>query len=49
MRYVIILAPGNYDVFIEADGMEPVAFEVKILGKSSFQSEIVRDIKLIRK
>ncbi|MDC1221756.1 hypothetical protein N8Z47_03715 [Salibacteraceae bacterium] len=49
MRYVIILAPGNYDVFIEADGMEPVAFEVKILGKSSFQSEIVRDIELIRK
>ncbi len=48
MRYVIILAPGNYDVFIEADGMEPVAFEVKVLGKSSFQSQIVRDIVLIR-
>ena len=48
MRYVIILPPGEFDVLVTADGMQPVAFEVNILGKSSFQSEIVRDIELIR-
>jgi len=48
MRYVIILPPGNFDVYLSADGIQPVAFQVKVLGKSSFQSEIVRDIELIR-
>lgn len=46
-RYVIILPPGEFDVLVRAEGMQPVAFTVKILGKSSFQSEIVRDIKLV--
>jgi hypothetical protein len=48
LRYVIILPPGEFDVLVRAEGMEPVAFTVKILGKSSFQSEIVRDIKMVR-
>lgn len=48
MRYVIILPPGEFDVLVTADDMQPVAFEVKILGKSSFQPEIIRDIQLVR-
>lgn len=46
MRYVVALEPGEYDVLITAEGFEPASFEVKILGKSSFQSEIIRDLKL---
>jgi len=44
MRYVIILPPGEFDVLVTAAGCEPVSFEVKILGKSSFQPEINRDL-----
>lgn len=47
MRYVIALPPGEFDVLVEADGFEPVSFEVKILGKSSFQPEIDRDLSLV--
>lgn len=46
MRYVVALEPGEYDVLITADGFDPVSFEVKILGKSSFQPEIIRDLSL---
>ncbi|MEZ4722106.1 MAG: hypothetical protein R2813_09555 [Flavobacteriales bacterium] len=46
-RYVIIVEPGEFDVLVEAEGMQPVVFEVKILGKSSFQPEIVKDINMI--
>ncbi|GAB4381049.1 MAG: hypothetical protein Kow0075_12670 [Salibacteraceae bacterium] len=49
MRYVIILPPGEFDVFIESPDFEPAAFEVKVLGKSSFKPEIDRDIVLIPK
>ena len=49
MRYVIVIPPGEFDVFIEAPGFEPVSFEVKVLGKSSFQPEVDRDIKLLPK
>jgi len=45
-RFVVILPPGEFDVLVTADGKKPVAFEVKILGKSSFQPEIVRDINM---
>lgn len=47
MRYVIILPPGEFDVTVTADGFESVAFEVKVLGKSSFKSEIDRDLSLV--
>lgn len=49
LRYVIILPPGEFEVFVDSPGFEPVSFEVKILGKSSFQPEIERDLKLIAK
>ncbi|MDP4662259.1 MAG: tetratricopeptide repeat protein [Salibacteraceae bacterium] len=49
MRYVIVLPPGDFDVFIEAPGFEPVSYEVKVLGKSSFQPEVDKDIKLLPK
>jgi len=49
MHYVIILPPGEFEVLVESAGFEPVSFEVKILGKSSFQSEIDRDLSLIPK
>lgn len=48
-RYVIILPPGEFDVYITADDREPVAFTVKVLGKSSFQPEVVRDIMMVSK
>lgn len=49
MRYVIILPPGEFEVFVDAPGFEPVSFEVKILGKSSFQPEIDKDLELVVK
>jgi hypothetical protein len=49
MRYVIILPPGNFDVYVDAPEFEPVSFEVKVLGKSSFQSEVDRDLRLLPK
>ncbi len=47
MRYVVILPPGEFDVRVDASGFESVSFEVKVLGKSSFQSEIDRDLSLV--
>lgn len=47
MRYVVILPPGEFDVTVDADGFEPVSFEVKVLGKSSFQAEIDRNLSLV--
>ena len=46
-RYVIILPPGEFDVGVEAPVYEPVSFEVKVLGKSSFQPEIDRNLTLV--
>lgn len=47
MRYVIILPPGEFEVYVEAPGFEPMSYEVKILGKSSFQPEIDKDLELV--
>jgi tetratricopeptide (TPR) repeat protein len=47
MRYVIILPPGEFEVYVDSPGFEPVSFEVKILGKSSFQPEIDKDLQLV--
>ncbi|NQV53876.1 MAG: PD40 domain-containing protein [Flavobacteriales bacterium] len=49
MRYVIILPPGEFEVFVDSPGFEPVSFEVKILGKSSFQPEIDKNLELVLK
>jgi hypothetical protein len=49
MRYVIILPPGEFEVFVDSPGFVPVSFEVKILGKSSFQPEIDKNLELVVK
>ena len=46
MKYVMILPPGEYEIFAEAPGHEPYTEDVKILDKSSFVSEIDKDIIL---
>jgi len=46
-RYVIVLAPGIYDVNIEATGFQPITEKINILDKSSFKFEITKDIKLL--
>ena len=45
-RYVIILPPGEYLLEVEADGFEFYAGEIEILGKSSYEPIIQRDITL---
>lgn len=45
-RYVMVLAPGNYDISIEANGFEPISDKISILDKSSFKFEITKDIQL---
>lgn len=47
MRYIIILAPGEYEVIIEADGFQAMSYEVKVLGKSSFQAEVDQDVVMV--
>ncbi|HET6991081.1 MAG TPA: hypothetical protein VFJ43_07145, partial [Bacteroidia bacterium] len=45
-RYVMILAPGIYDISIEAPGCAAYMEEINILDKSSFKPEIDKNIKL---
>ncbi len=44
MRYVMILPPGKYEVFVGCYGYEEIYEELEVLDKSSFQSHIERDI-----
>jgi hypothetical protein len=46
-RYVMILPPGRYDVEYQADGFKTSVEKMEILDKSSFQTEISKDIKLL--
>lgn len=45
-RYVMVLAPGNYDISIEANGFDSIEDHISVLDKSSFQFEITKDIQL---
>jgi tetratricopeptide (TPR) repeat protein len=45
-RYVMVLAPGTYDLSIEANGFQPVNEKITILDKSSFKFEITKDLQL---
>jgi hypothetical protein len=45
-RYVMILAPGIYEISIDAPGFSNYAETVNILDKSSFKTEIDKDITL---
>lgn len=46
MRYVMILPPGRYNLFVEADGFEEIDEDIEIFGKGSFKYEIKKDIVL---
>jgi hypothetical protein len=45
-RYVMVLAPGTYDLTIEANGFKSITEKITILDKSSFKFEITKDLKL---
>jgi hypothetical protein len=45
-KYVMVLAPGNYEVSIEANGFQAVTENIAILDKGSYKFEISKDIKL---
>nr|MBA3970678.1 PD40 domain-containing protein [Bacteroidota bacterium] len=45
-RYVIVLAPGTYQMSVEANGFQTVAEKVTVLDKSSFKFEISKDLHL---
>jgi hypothetical protein len=45
-RYIIILAPGVYEISIEAPGCAPYTETINIADKSSFRPEIDKDITL---
>lgn len=45
-KYVMVLAPGNYEVSIEANGFQPETEKVAILDKGSYKFEISKDIRL---
>ena len=46
MRYVIILPPGHYNLFVEVPGFEEYSKDIDILGKGSFKSKLGMDIEL---
>jgi hypothetical protein len=45
-RYVMVLAPGNYELSIEANGFQAITDKIVILDKGSYKFEINKDIKL---
>jgi len=44
MRYVIILPPGEYELFVEPLEHKTIIEDINILDKSSFEAEIEKDI-----
>jgi len=50
LRYVMILPQGKYDIYVGGmTGYEEIYDEIEILDKSSFKSQISKDIKLKKK
>jgi Tol biopolymer transport system component len=45
-HYVMVLAPGTYDISIEANGFQTIAEKISVLDKSSYKFEITKDIQL---
>ncbi|MCE3278143.1 MAG: outer membrane protein [Bacteroidetes bacterium] len=45
-KYVMVLAPGNYEMSIEANGFQSANDKIAILDKGSYKFEITRDIDL---
>jgi len=46
LRYVMILPPGNYIMYVEADGYETIETDLEILDKASFKNYLHNDIVL---
>ena len=45
-RYVMILAPGNYEMTMEANGFQTSTEKISVLDKSSFKFEITKNVNL---
>ncbi len=45
-RYVMILAPGNYEMTMEANGFQTITEKIAVLDKSSFKFEISKNVNL---
>lgn len=45
-RYVMVLAPGNYEMNVEANGFQTITEKITVLDKSSFKFEISKHIQL---
>ena len=46
MRYVVILPPGKYNMYVFADGYDEIMEELEIYDKASYKHEIDKDIIL---
>ena len=46
MRFVMILPPGKYEVYVESDGFKEIYESLEVLDKSSYQSFIERNFIL---
>lgn len=46
-RYVMILPPGDYIMYVEAEGYEMMEEEIQIFDKASFKNYLHNDIQLI--
>ncbi|HTB07831.1 MAG TPA: tetratricopeptide repeat protein [Bacteroidia bacterium] len=46
-RYVIILPAGRYHAIVQVDGFDPYKEDINVEDKSSFQTEVNKDISLI--
>ena len=46
MRYVIILPPGKYNMYVIAEGHDEIIEELEIYDKASYKHEIDKDIIL---
>jgi tetratricopeptide (TPR) repeat protein len=45
-KYVMVLAPGTYEMSIEANGFQSITNDISILDKSSYKFEITKDVQL---
>lgn len=43
-RYIIILPPGDFNIFAETPNHDPISHDIVIHDKSSYQAEIARDL-----
>jgi len=45
-RYIMILPPGSYLLSVDCVGFQSISEKIEILDKSSFRSEIIKDLQL---